>query len=189
VAWFARKGVGLSRHESPEDLAQGVHMHALEHAGSFEYRGERSFVAWMLSVARQHLAHRIGYWSALKRDAGPLLRITFGAGASTGGGPSGVEPAYGGAGPSTRAGMREQVETAARAMDGLPPRDRELVILTARGCSIREIAGITSLGEAAAQRARHRALDRFRKIYEILERQRGAPAGRGFSPSPPPGPA
>jgi len=49
-------------------------------------------------------------------------------------------------------------------------RDRELVRLMARDFSVREIATRLGVSEAAAQRARHRAVERFRKIYTILER-------------------
>ena len=47
----------------------------------------------------------------------------------------------------------------------------ELVRLLARDYSVREVAEELKLSEAAAQRARLRAVERFRKIYTILERQ------------------
>ena len=169
VRWFARRGRGLARHESAEDLAQGVHLHALNHRERFEYRGEPAALAWLLQLARQHLARRIEHWKAMKRDGGHMLRITMG-GRSTGAATRGVQPAADGPGPVTAAARSEQLLLAARAMDGLPERDRELVRLMTRDLPVREIAKRLDLTEAAAQRARLRAMDRFRKIYEILER-------------------
>lgn len=164
VRWFERKGRGLARFESPEDLAQGVHLHAIHHEDRFTYQGEEAFVGWLLKLAGQHLARRIEHWTALKRDAGPMLRISF---------DRGIDPTARQTGPVTRAEKNEQLDVAALAMEGLPPRDRELVRLLIRDVPIDEIARGLGISKAAAQRARLRAIERFRKIYRILERQRG----------------
>ena len=164
VRFFERKGAYLKRYEAAEDLAQGVHLHALRYADRFEYQGDPQFVSWLLQLARQHLANRIAHWKALKRDAGPMMRITFSG--------TGVQPAADAIGPSTHASQKEQLNTAALAMDGLPPRDRELVKLMSAGASIADIAAQMDMTETATQRARLRAIDRFRKIYEIVERKR-----------------
>ncbi|MHC4550208.1 MAG: sigma factor-like helix-turn-helix DNA-binding protein [Planctomycetota bacterium] len=60
-------------------------------------------------------------------------------------------------------------------MDGLPPRDRELVRLMTASEDIEEIAARLDLSRTAAQRARLRAMERFQKIVAIMERQRRAP--------------
>ena len=164
VRYFERKGTGLARFESAEDLAQGVHLHAIDHRARFTYQGDEAFVGWLLALARQHLSRRIEHWTALKRDAGPMLRISFGAG---------VDPVAQQTGPVTRAERSEQLDLAALAMEGLPPRDRELVRLMTRDVPIAATAERLGMSEAAAQRARLRAVERFRKIYRILERQRG----------------
>ncbi|MHC4848342.1 MAG: hypothetical protein ACYTEG_07795, partial [Planctomycetota bacterium] len=85
IGYFERKGRSIRQHESPEDLAQGVALHALANEGYFQYQGERQFIVWMLKVARQHLARRIEHWGAAKRDAGPMMRITFGVETHDGG--------------------------------------------------------------------------------------------------------
>ena len=172
VRYFTRRGKTLKRHESPEDLSQGVHLHALAHGDAFTFQGDDAFVGWLLLLARQHLARRIEYWQALKRDGGKMYRITFGAATPTGAATRGVQPAAAGPGPITAAARSEQLDVAARALDGLPDRDRELVRLLARDLSVREIAARLEISETAAQRARLRAVERFRKIYTILERQR-----------------
>jgi RNA polymerase sigma factor (sigma-70 family) len=172
VRYFERRGGALLRQESADDLAQGVHLYALRHRDGFAYQGDRAFVGWLLRLARQHMARRIEYWAALKRDGGRMFRITFGAATSPGAGTHGVQPAAAAPGPITAAARAEQLDLAARALDGLPERDCELVRLMARDLSVKEIAQRLEVSEAAAQRARLRAIERFRKIYTILERQR-----------------
>jgi RNA polymerase sigma factor (sigma-70 family) len=172
VRYFERKGRALRRHESAEDLAQGVHLHALANRRHFRYQGERPFVSWMLKVARQYLARRIEHWSAAKRDAGPMMRITFGTATRDG---SVTVPAADEPGPSTHASRNEQIAIAARAIDGLPPRDREIVRMMTREASSSEIAARLDISPEAAKKARQRAMERFRKIYTILERRDDRP--------------
>ena len=71
VRWFEQHARHLRRLEGADDLAQGVHLHALRYRDNFRYLGERPFVAWMLKLAKQYLAGRTAHWKALKRDAGP----------------------------------------------------------------------------------------------------------------------
>ncbi len=168
VRYFAGKGKSVRRYESPEDLAQGVHLHALQQEHRFDYQGERQFVAWVLRLARQHLRDRIAHWKALKRDAGPVLRITY-----TEATRAGVNPPAQITGPITNASRKEQLHLATLAMDGLPPRDREIVRLMTAGADIEGISRQLKISSSAAQRARLRALERFRKIYDIVRRQGG----------------
>ena len=83
-----------------------------------------------------------------------------------------IDPVAQQTGPVTRAEKREQLDLAALAMEGLPARDRELVRLMTRDVPIAATAERLGMSVAAAQRARLRAVERFRKIYRILERQR-----------------
>jgi RNA polymerase sigma factor (sigma-70 family) len=163
VRYFRKHGAYLRRYEASEDLAQGVHLHAVRHQDRFDYQGEPQFVSWLLHLARQHLADRIAHWKALKRDAGPMMRISFSG--------TGVEPAGSLTGPITYASRKEQLRLATLAMDGLPPRDREIVALMTDGAGVGTVAERLGVSNAAAQRARLRAMDRFRKIYAIVERK------------------
>lgn len=170
VGYFARKARGIRQHESPEDLAQGVHLHAIAHQEQFDYQGERQFVGWMLQIARQYLQRRIEHWGAAKRDAGPMMRITFGVDTSSHNGLVRM-PADEGPGPITHASQREELDLASRAIDGLPPRDRELVRMISRDVPTADMAQRLGISPEAAQKAKRRAIERFRKIYTILERQ------------------
>lgn len=52
------RGGGLFRFESEEDLAQGVHLRALNSAQRFEYQGEQAFRGYLSQLVRAHVADR-----------------------------------------------------------------------------------------------------------------------------------
>jgi len=169
LALVRAEAKGLLRYESADDLVQGIQLRAIERGGTFEYRSEAEFLAWLRRTARSHLADRRNHWGALKRRSGRLLRYTAGAAATAD--PAAVpEPAADGTGPSTFAARREQVVLATKALDLLLPRDRDLVRLAADGLGTSEQAERLGLSVEAAGRARRRAFDRFRKAYELVLR-------------------
>lgn len=172
VRYLQRRGSGLLRFEGAEDLAQAVHMKAVNARERFEYRGEQAFIGWICTLGRQHIADRNAYWKAQKRNAGPMLRITYSAPDTMGGGP-GIAPAAEQRGPTTFAGVREQVELAARAIATLPSRDAQIVGLIRQGADVDAVAEALGVSYAAAQRARLRAIERFRKAFELLTRRPG----------------
>ncbi len=172
VRHLRREGSGLLRYESAEDLAQGAALHALRVADRFEYLGDAAFMGWIRAIGRQHIANRTAYWRALKRNAGPMLRVTFGDTTDPGSG-SGVNPEARLTGPATFADRRARLEIATSALALLPARDRELVEAICRGLSIDETAERLDITAAAAQRARLRAQERFKKTYELALRRRG----------------
>jgi RNA polymerase sigma factor (sigma-70 family) len=163
---------GLLRYETEEDLVQGVMLQALRRGGSFEWRGEASFIAWLRRTAESHIADRRDHWGALKRRSGRVLR--FAAAGETRGGSAVGEPAADATGPSTVAARRELIALAARALDALLPRDRDLVRWSSEGVPLDEQAARLGLDYEAAGKARQRALDRFRKTFALAARRRGA---------------
>ena len=167
--WVAARSGSLLRYETEDDLVQGVHVRALGNAAGFAYRSEPEFRAWMFRVGRAFLADRYDYWTAAQRAPGRLLRLTESA-PSTGAGGAVVAPPRDTAGPATRADRREALDRAERALDLLPPRDASLVRGHAEGRSLEDEAQRLDLSYAAVQRARLRALERFRKAYRLLER-------------------
>lgn len=165
---FLRRHGGIClRFETPEDLLQGVHVKALLAAERFEYRGRREFEAWSIRVARAHLADRAEYWTAARRRPERLARLT-GADRTSPGADAVREPAGEGAGPATRAERSERIRRAEEALSLLLPRDAEYVRGIADGRTIEEDAMRAGVGYAAAQRARLRALERFRKAFGLL---------------------
>lgn len=166
---FVGKHAGWLLHfEGAEDLTQGVHLRALETADRFEWRGEEAFRAWMLTVARQHLAARAGHWRALKRDGGKMLRLASSSGDSA----SGFDPSASWTGPITFAVRREMLAVAAQALETLSARDREFVHGKLDGQPVDRMATRLGISYDAAQRGALRAMDRFRTSFELLASER-----------------
>ena len=169
TGFVIKEAKGLLRHESEEDLVQGIHIHALSVADHFEYRSEKEFIAWLFTVARQQLINRQRYWSAARRDGGNLLRVTVAGAASTN--PRGVDPKASMTGPGTLADRREQLELATRVVALLSERDRNLIHWMSEDVPLEEAAKRLDLTYEAAKRARLRAIDRFRATFELLSNQ------------------
>lgn len=168
-ALVAREAGGLLRYDTPDDLVQAVHLHALEKRTQFEDRGDDAFIGWLFTLARRVLSDRRDHWSALKRQSGKLLRYT--AGITNTGDPRAVAlPEAAISGPSTFAARREMMVLATRALDLLLPRDRDLMSWAAEGIDLREQAQRLDLSYAAVTQAKKRATERFRKAYELVSR-------------------
>jgi RNA polymerase sigma factor (sigma-70 family) len=165
---YVHKHAGrLLRHESADDVVQGIHLRVLEQRAAFEYRGDESFLAWIRAVARSHLADRHAYWSALRRRPARLVRLVR-TGEITGDRSAAAEPAASATGPSTFASRREQVDVAVRALGLLPERDRNLVQWSLDGVDPAEQARRLGVSVEAADRARRRAVERLRKMHAVL---------------------
>jgi len=156
----------LLRYDTTDDLVQGVLTRALERGESVEFESEARFVAWIKQVARSYLADRSNHWTALKRRAAALLRITAGETPREDGLTVPMPPADL-TGPSTYAQRREQLSLAVRVLGTLSDRDRRLVRWSTEGVPLREVAERLDISRDAAKRASARALDRFRKAYRF----------------------
>jgi RNA polymerase sigma factor (sigma-70 family) len=168
-AYLQREARGLLLRESLDDVVQGVHLRALRQAEQLEIRSDGEFFNWLKIVARQHVLDRQKYWGALRRQGGAMLRITSSPASSESGG-RGIDLAGTNTGPATYAMRREMLELAANAIKTLLPRDQELVRYTTDSMPIDQIAKLLGVSYDAAEQARRRALERFRKAYELLTR-------------------
>ncbi|MEL6714850.1 MAG: sigma-70 family RNA polymerase sigma factor [Planctomycetota bacterium] len=168
-ALVRRHAGALLARETAEDLAQSIRLRILERSDGFEWRGEAAFGAWLRTVARNELDARRAHWNAARRSAGRLLRLTYGpaSGAEAG---RAAQPADGATGPLSFAERRDLVDLAVRALETLPDRDQRLVELTQSGATTREIGERLGLGLEAATKARQRALERFRRAFELIAR-------------------
>lgn len=166
---FVRSHAGATlRSETADDLVQDIHLKAVSRADEFVFRSEPEFEAWVLRVARGHLADRHDYWTAAKRRPERLLRLTRAEG--HGSDPAAVrEPARDTAGPATRAGRADELARAEKALGLLLPRDADLVRGAADGRTLDEEAERLGITYASAQKARHRALERYRRAFEVLD--------------------
>lgn len=170
AAFVARSAGRILRYESADDLVQGVHLRAIERASSFRYRGPGEFIGWLETVARSHLADRHQYWHALRRRPARLVRLGTAQGASHGAAGGRDEPQATSTGPSTFTSRREQVAIALRALALLLPRDRDFVRWTCEDVPTVEQATRLGISLDAAARARQRAIERFRKAFELASR-------------------
>lgn len=170
---FVRRRVprNLLLFESIEDLVQGVCTHALERSETFQARDSPSDRAWLFELSRNFLIDRQRYWQALKRSGGRLLRAMEGPQNQTEWDPI-RDLAASVTGPSTFASRREQLRLAAQALSLLLDSDRALVASLVHGESIAELSERLGVSPAAAQRARHRALERFRGTFALVSGQR-----------------
>ena len=76
-------------------------------------------------------------------------------------------------GPVSFAVREEEVDIALQAIAVLKDRDQKLVEWMSEGLTTGEIAERLEISPNAAERARQRAIERFRKAYELLLRRRG----------------
>ena len=158
------KGRGLLRHESAEDLVQGIHLRAMNTGASMKEAAPNELLAWLQVVARRHIADRYDYWTALRRHASRVIRISV-SGGDASGRPRGVDPAGQRTGPATFAERREQVEIMTRVLDGLSPRDREILRAVGAGGGNDELAARLGVSYEAAEVAKRRAMDRLRRAF------------------------
>ncbi|MBK6939584.1 MAG: sigma-70 family RNA polymerase sigma factor [Planctomycetes bacterium] len=172
-AFVAAEAKSLLRFESEDDLVQGVHAHALRVAERLEWRGEREFLHWLFTLARQHLTDRRRHWFALRRDGGSVLRLTASP-RSADDRDRVAHPRAANTGPATFAQKREQLALAAKALAVLSERDRRLVQSFSEDAPIADLAREWNASEEAVKKARQRAVDRFRATYALLEKSRGA---------------
>ncbi|MCA9322823.1 MAG: sigma-70 family RNA polymerase sigma factor [Planctomycetes bacterium] len=168
VHFLTREAKGLARWETPDDLAQQVHLAALKVRGRLEWRGEVAFRRWIEAIARQVISDRAAYWRARKRDAGQLLRITVASPVSAVT-LRGVDPADARTGPVTFTMRKDALRHAAMALTTLNERDQDLLRRFQEGATSPEIAKALGLELASAQRAIHRARRRFEQAFAVLE--------------------
>ncbi|MHC4339989.1 MAG: RNA polymerase sigma factor [Planctomycetota bacterium] len=169
LRFVERHAGSLLRFETTEDLLQGIHLRALEHKGGFQFQGRERFLAWLYKVARNYLGARRVHWNALKRKPAGLFRLTQSVSSDPG---AIVAPAATATGPSTFADRREQLTIAVKALAVLMPRDQQLVQWSTDGVENAEMAERLGISREAAERARLRALERFRKAHQLLSRKR-----------------
>ena len=169
-ARIERRAGWLLRVDGVEDLLQDIQLRALKAADDFEYQGEGQLKAWLDRLVGQHLADRHRYWNAGRRNAGHMLRVSAVGSPSTITGGRGVDPTADGPGPMTWAEARDQHAFAVRAINALLPRDQQIVEWLREGRSDADLAESLGVTAEAAARARLRAIERFRRAYELLVR-------------------
>ncbi|KAA3611816.1 MAG: hypothetical protein DWQ01_06945 [Planctomycetota bacterium] len=163
----AQAGVLILRYETPEDLAQEVIARALQTASSDKFVAPKDARAWVYRIARNHIQDRRRHWQALKRGSGAVLRFHWSQDESQ---EPRLDPSSTRTGPATQAQRREHLILATRALSMLLEQDRKLVAWSASGVSPQEQADRLGVGYYAAAQARTRAIQRFRRTFDLLLR-------------------
>ena len=165
AAIVRKKGRHLLRHETAEDLVQGMVASALQSAGGFEYQGDAQLLGWLRKVAERYIRDRSEYWNADKRTPLPRHSITT-SDPSTLTPARGVNPPARAPGPATGASQKDEVEAALRAIATLSQRDREILQWLKEGVEPDEMADLLGVSLDAARQAKRRAIERFRDAYK-----------------------
>ncbi len=154
------------RYEAAEDLLQGIWTQALESEPDWQEGGEAAVRAWIFRLARNFLIDRTRYWMALKRRSSRVLRFEMSRSDTSSVGM--WEPRASQTSPSQFAVRREQLVTAAKAMDLLLERDRQLVTWAAHKIPLSEQASRLGTAYDATAQASRRAQKRFRDVYRLI---------------------
>jgi len=124
-----RLGPGLRRFLQSEDIFQSVALEAFRALERFEYRGQGSLEAYLRTLVVNKIRDRADAFAAEKRSGAVVLEEALAPSS-----PDSAEPSY-------RDG--ERYERLERALNALPPEQRELIVL-------RKLEGLSS--QAAAER-------------------------------------
>jgi RNA polymerase sigma-70 factor (subfamily 1) len=148
-----RAGPAIRARESADDLAQSVCRELLQQLGSFDYRGDAAFKAWLFTAAMRKLVERQRYYEADKRDVGREVPARASDSAD-------LLDVYGHVmTPSRDAQAQEVMERLEHAFDQLPPDYRDVIVWhRIVGLSQREVGERMGRSEIAVQRLFARAM-------------------------------
>lgn len=152
----ARRRRALQRFESSSGVVQGVCAHVLSVAEQFESRGEAAFRTGLRRVVKRSILNRKKYWTARRRDAGKMPRLSAS-------GNHGVDPPGWDPGPSTIMARREQCDFAMMTVSLLLPCDQKIVRSMSQDISIDELVTRLDISREAVERTRLRGSEGFRR--------------------------
>jgi len=152
-------GAELRSLESASDLVQSTCREVLRNRERFQHPGPDAFRHWLFTTASRKVSNRLRERHAMKRDAGPEVRV----GSSEEVSESRLLAVYGRfSSPSHRLGIQDEIARVERALDNLPEDHREVVLLAhVAELSRAEIAGRLGKTEVAVRSILHRALSRI----------------------------
>lgn len=146
----------------PEDLTQEVLTRVHKGLDGFEGRSIKEFYGWLYTVARHCISDQVAYQGAQKRRLPQPASLTQSS-------------------PSSAARRREEVDRLMRALDGLAPPDRELIVLLKlEELSPEDVAQTQGRSVNAVRVHLCRALKRLK---EGLDGLAGGPAETSAGPS------
>ncbi len=162
-----RMGAALRARYMPEDVFQEAMLHAWRDRHRFEWRGLKSFRAFLLSIIDNRIRDLTDRAQAQKRGGGidPVRVAPLDPPLSTDGGHRGDGALLASTTPSRIAAYREERVAMHAALDALPDDLRDVVRLRLfEQMTLEEVASRLGMGESAA---RHR----FRKGAALYRRK------------------
>ncbi len=165
VAIEARMNALLRARYQPEDVLQEVLYRAWRDRERFEWRGQRPFRNWLLTIADRWLEDLTERDTAQKRGGGANVLFSD-AGAGRDPSETGlVDPGFHTTTPGRLAALKEQRESMQRALAELPEGEREVVRLRLfEDKSADETAERLSLGVDAVRHRFRVGLARYRRM-------------------------
>ena len=150
------------------DLVQEVLLGALGGLADFTYLDEGDFVRWLARIAENQVHDNIDKWLTEKRDVRKERRLGVGSSTSERGGgwaPGLVQTTT----PSAILAKQEELDRLERAIDGLKPEYRDVIVLTRiEELSYQEAAGRLGRGPEAVRKLLCRAMAALARTYEAM---------------------
>lgn len=142
----------LGNAQAAEDVVQETFLAVWSHAGDF--RGDASLKSWVFSIA-VNKARTAWRW----RKVRSLFNLPFATQETEEGETVEIEMPDKSreADPAESAARLDASERVQKAIDGLPQRQREIVMLRAQGLELLEIAKATGLAEGTVKATLHQA--------------------------------
>ena len=170
--------LALRRQTPAEDLLQETHIEALKGLDSFTYRRELSFFFWLCRIAQRRVVH---HHRKLKRE--PVVEPALPVGRTSAASSHDILAAVQARtpGPEQRVLLRENLDLVATALESLPDKYREAVLLVkAEGHDVRDVAARLGISTNAVYIRVSRGLDRLATaLGELVDDRRPRAAGPG----------
>jgi RNA polymerase sigma-70 factor, ECF subfamily len=158
-----RMGPKLRAKFEVDDIVQETSLSAFQSIGRFTWQGEESFYRWLTVIALNTIRDHADYLEADKRAG---KEVPLGGRDSTGTGNGGVPDAQH-VSPLRNMLRHERFQKLERALDGLSPDHREVIILARlERLPLREIAQRMNRTEGAVSMLIVRALQELRKVLK-----------------------
>ncbi len=177
VAIESRMSSELRARTSPEDIFQDALLHAWRDRAAFEWRGQRSFRSWLLSIIDNRIRDAADFEGAMKRGGHHLLHSIDGEARPMHEGRPAMPPALiASTTPSRVAIVREQAAAIAQAIAALPEELRDVVQLRLiEHRTIEQIAEALSIGVAAVRHRFRKGAEAYRQRlqHSMISRSHG----------------
>jgi RNA polymerase sigma-70 factor (ECF subfamily) len=157
---YYKVGDHIRRQISIQELIQETFLRAYRDFDRFQYLGPGSFMNWLSTIADRVVADRSRLQNRKKRKAVDILRFRSDTN------PQGPEPIVS-LTPSRIFEGQEKLERLQKILDSLPEDYRRVIIQSRiEGCLTEEIARQMGRSRQNVSLLLHRALKRFRELYE-----------------------